>query len=264
MQVGNPGRGIGVAGADQRVQDRQNRRRLGSSGIARGGGEPPEGSRQGGPGPGGGGLGGLRPAARRKVLAGSHGGEDAAGVDGANALVQAQQPVPGEVVGGIGQDPGGREVVLDVRGVGEPQPAEFDVRDLAGVELDFQEVAVMRGADQHRLIPQRRAVLMRVQHPGADLPRLGGLVVAADQQRRHPGAAVAGQRQLQARHRRSDEVRQVKDALPGPVVAVQADDVQSRVVGGELPQVRRVSATEPIDGLRVVAHAGQLLPVGLQ
>ena len=79
-----------------------------------------------------------------------------------------------------------------------------------------------------------------------------------------PGAAVAGQGQVQARRRRPDEVGQVQHALPGPVVAVQADDIQAGVVGGQLAQVRGVGAAEAVDGLRVVAHAGQLLPVGLQ
>ena len=79
-----------------------------------------------------------------------------------------------------------------------------------------------------------------------------------------PRAAVPGQRQIQAGRGRADEVGQVEDALPGPVVAVQPDDVQPGVVGDQLPQVRRVGAAEPVDGLRVVAHAGQLLPVRLQ
>ena len=63
----------------------------------------------------------------------------------------------------------------------------------------------MRGADQYRLVAQRGAVLVRLEHPGADLPGLGGLVVAADQQRRHSpiarGAAVPGQRQVRGRAR---------------------------------------------------------------
>ena len=108
----------------------------------------------------------------------------------ADALVQPQQPEPGHVVGGVGQDPGGGEEVLDVSGVSEPQPAELHVRDLARAAVDLQDVAMVRGADQHRLVAQRSAVLVRVEHPGADLPGLGRLVVAADQQRRHPGAAV--------------------------------------------------------------------------
>ncbi len=149
-------------------------------------------------------------------------------------------------------------------GIGEPEPAVFHVRDMARAELDFQDVAVVAGADEHGLIPERDALLVRIEHPGADLPRLGGLVVAADQQRRPPRAAVGGEHQVQARPGRADEVGQVQHRLPGPVVAVQPDDVQARVVGGQLPQVRRVGAAEPVDGLRVVADAGQLLPVRLQ
>jgi hypothetical protein len=64
--------------------------------------------------------------------------------------------------------------------------------------------------------------------------------VAADQQRRHPGTAITGQHEIQARRGRADEVGKVKHALPGSVVAAQADDVQARIVRGELPQVRGV------------------------
>ena len=53
-------------------------------------------------------------------------------------------------------------------------------------------------------------------------------------------------------------------ACLGPVVAVQPDDGQPGVGAGQLPQVRRVGAAEPVDGLRVVADAGQPLPVRLQ
>ena len=183
---------------------------------------------------------------------------------GADALVQPEQPEPGQLVGRVDEDPGRGEEVLDVGGVGEPQPAELHVRDLPRAQLDLQHVAVMRGANQHRLVAQRGAVLVRLEHPGADLPRLGGLVVAADEQRGHPLAAVAGQRQVQARRGRPDAVGQVQDALPGPVVAVQPDDIQPGIVGGELPQVGRIGAAEAVDGLRVVAHAGQLLPIRLQ
>ena len=133
----------------------------------------------------------------RAVRVRGQGLQDTAGVRRPDALVQPEQPEPGQFVGRVGQDPGSGEEVLDVSGVGEPQPAELHVRDLARAQLDLQDVAVMSGADQHGLVAQRGAVLVRLEHPGADLPGLSGLVVAADEQRRHPRAAVAGQPQVQ-------------------------------------------------------------------
>ena len=62
-----------------------------------------------------------------------------------------------------------------------------------------------------------------------------------------PRSAVPGQRQVQARRGRADEVGQVEDALPGPVVAAKPDQLQPGVVGGQLPQVRRVGAAEMDD-----------------
>jgi len=127
LQIGDPRRGVRVAGAYQRVQNRQNSRGLRSVRITRGGGQLAESSRQGGPGPGWRGLGRPLPAGR-SVLVRRQRGKDTAGVDGADAVMQAQQPEPGEIVGGIGQDPGGGEEVFDVSGVGEPQPGAAAAR----------------------------------------------------------------------------------------------------------------------------------------
>ena len=210
LQIADPGRGVGVAGPDQRVEQRQHRRRLRRRDLLRRHlpgrplrlgrvGEPAESGRQRPPGPGRRRLDGRSPGVRRtRVAARVQGVEDAAGMRRADALVQPEQPEPGQLVGRIDEDPGRGEEVLDVSGVGEPQPAELHVRDLPRAQLDLQHVAVMSGADQHRLVAQRGAVLVRLEHPGADLPRLGGLVVAADEQRGHPRTAVAGQRQVQA------------------------------------------------------------------
>ena len=103
---------------------------------------------------------------------------------------------------------------------------------------------MVRGADQHRLVPQRGAVLMRVEHPGADLPGLGRLVVAADQQRRHSRAPIPGQRQVQAGRGRADEVGQVEDgaALRDQAVLVRAahhsDILEIELSARKIPYVK--------------------------
>ena len=83
-------------------------------------------------------------------------------------------------------------------GLGEPQPAVLDERDAAYRQLHFQHVAVPGGAHQHGLVAQVDAGFVGGQHPGADLPGLGRLVVAADQLGRGPGTALRVQVQLQA------------------------------------------------------------------
>jgi hypothetical protein len=95
------GRCVGVARADQRLQRGQDRRGLGGGIIWTG--EVAEGGPEGAPGPRWSGVGGLLPVPRRDIrAAGTVRGrnkeaEDAAGMDRADALVQPQQPEPGQV-----------------------------------------------------------------------------------------------------------------------------------------------------------------------
>ena len=63
--------------------------------------------------------------------------------------------------------------------VEEFEAAEFDERNVAAGQLDLQRAAVMRGAEQHRLLLQRRADLAVLQHPLDDVARLVGLVADA-------------------------------------------------------------------------------------
>ena len=105
--------------------------------------------------------------------------------------------------------------------------------------------------------PAARAVLVRVEHPGADLPGLRRLVVAADQQRRRPGPA----------RRRSASAPGPSDCgRTGLASPARRAGTGSCGPGGRrpgrgrrrpAPQVRRVGAAEPVDGLGVVADAGQ-------
>ena len=57
-----------------------------------------------------------------------------------------------------------REHVLHVRGFEKLQPAVLHVGDVAADQFQFQHVAVMRAAEQHRLALERHAALARFQH----------------------------------------------------------------------------------------------------
>ena len=141
-------------------------------------------------------------------------------------------PEPGHVVGGIGDHPGGRQEVLDVGRLGEPQPAVLHERDAAGGQLHLQHVAVVRRPHQHGLLAQLGAGFVRLQDPGADLAGLRGLVVAAHQHRGGPGPAVAGELELQPGRLRADRVGQPQHRLLRPVVRGQPD-------GGETGEIVR-------------------------
>ena len=99
-------------------------------------------------------------------------------------------------------------------------------------------------------------------------PQISRAWVASSWQRtswgRDAGPAFRPQGQLQALGLRPDRVGQPQHRVLGAVVAGQPDDLQARVVRGQRAQVRRVGAAEGVDGLRVVAHAGQALAVGAQ
>ena len=63
---------------------------------------------------------------------------------GPDALVQPQQPEPGDLVCGLSQDAQRGQEVLDVRGLEELQAAVLHERDPAGGQLDLEQVAVVR------------------------------------------------------------------------------------------------------------------------
>ena len=109
--------------------------------------------------------------------------EEGTGPRRADAVVQPQQPVPGDLVEPVVQQPDGGHEVLDVRGLEELQPPELDERDVAGGELDLQQVAVVRRPHQHRLVLQPMPVLRCGQHGIDHRASLGRSVMAADQPR---------------------------------------------------------------------------------
>jgi len=68
--------------------------------------------------------------------------------------------------------------VLHVGGLEEAQASVLDKGDVAGGQLEFEEVAVVGRANEHGLRRQPRPLLVVLQDAGADLPALVGLVVA--------------------------------------------------------------------------------------
>ena len=142
----------------------------------------------------------------------------------------------------IGHDPGGAATNPDVAVSVNRRPPNSHVRDLASRSISSRSLR-WAGADRARLVPQRGAILDRLQDPATDLPA---------------GVARRGSGR-QGRHARSRSLVSARSRPgadggpgsarsrppPGSVVAVEAHDVQARVVGGQVPQVRRVGTAEP-------------------
>ena len=73
-----------------------------------------------------------------------------------------------------------------MRGIEEFQAAEFDERNVAAGELDFERAAMARGPEQHGLLLQQRAGLAVLQHALDDVARLVGFVAHRDKLRLCP------------------------------------------------------------------------------
>src|SRR6185437_3166525 len=64
------------------------------------------------------------------------------------------------------------EQILDVAGLEKLEAAVFHERNLSSPELDLEDVAVARGAEEHGLLAQRDAGFAALQHLAADTLRL--------------------------------------------------------------------------------------------
>ena len=83
-----------------------------------------------------------------------------------------------------------RQQILDVGGVEEFEPAELDERDVAPGQLDLERAAVVRRAEQHRLLLQPGAGLAVLEDALGDVSRLIRFVAHRDELRPLAGAAV--------------------------------------------------------------------------
>ncbi len=110
-------------------------------------------------------------------------GEQVARSGRADALVQSEQPVPRDLVGAVVEQAQSRHEVLDVRGFEELQPAELDEGHPARSQLDLEQVAVVAGPHQHRLIVQPLPGLDGLQNRIGNQTGFAGRVVAADESR---------------------------------------------------------------------------------
>ena len=171
--------------------------------------------------------------------------------------MQAQQAEPRDLVGRVVEEAGGGDEVFDVRGLQEAQAPVLDVGHPPGRQLEFEQIAVVCGPHQHRLIVQAHAGLDAREHRVDDGPRLGGGVVAAQQA--GPGAPGTGTAQDEPVPVLgwADGIRKIEHALPGAEVSLEADHRSPREGGRDVVQVRGIGPAEAVDRLRVVADDGQ-------
>ena len=118
-----------------------------------------------------------------------------------------------------------RQHVLDVRGLDEFEPAVFDERDVAPGQLDFEQRAVVRGAEQHRLAAQIDPGLAVVEHAIGDIGGLRRLVGRGDEARQLGRGAGRDQRLGDAlAGARDHRVGGGEDRLGRAIVVLERDD----------------------------------------
>ena len=113
-----------------------------------------------------------------------------------DAFDQLQQPEPRELVAGVVGEAEQADQILDVRGFEEPQPAVLHVGDAPARQLELEQIAVVRGAHEHRLLAQRDALLAMGEDLLAHRVDLRVLVGAAHE----PRPFAAGRLRPQPRH----------------------------------------------------------------
>jgi len=146
-----------------------------------------------------------------------------------------------------------------VGGVDEPEAAVLHVRDVAPGEVQLEQVGVVGGPEEHRLLVEGHAFVAVGEHRVAHRLGLRFLVAARPQQ----GAPAADDARPQplgqngALGRGHDRVGQGQDRRRGAVVLLQADDGGAREPLGESEDVAAGRGPEPVDRLGVVAHDGE-------
>ena len=111
----------------------------------------------------------VRAGARRRLVSGKHVGRlrrapascsrTAAAVAGPMPGQKLQHAEAGDAVARVLGEAQQRQHVLDVGGIEKLEPAELDEGNVAPGQLDFELAAVVRGAEQHRLLLERNAGL---------------------------------------------------------------------------------------------------------
>ena len=182
----------------------------------------------------------------------------------ADAVVQAQQAKPGDLVDAVVEQSHAGNEVLDVRSLEELQPAEFDERHATGGELDLEQIAVVRGAHQHGLVVERAALLGCIEDAVDDHAGFGGGVVAAHQSRPTATASIGAKLQLELAGARPDRIGQLENRLPGTEILLQAHRPRCRQLTAQRQQMAAVGPAEGIDRLCVVADHRQPVAIRAQ
>ncbi len=155
--------------------------------------------------------------------------------------------------------------VLDVRHLDEAQPAVLVEGDVAPRELHLERHGVVLGAEQHGLLLELRALLAVLEDAFAEPLRLLVLVAAGGEHRAAAVVALGPELLVAALGGLGDErVGGRHDGARGAVVARERAHLGAGKALLEVEDVAHGGGAEAVDGLRVVADAGDAGAVGAQ
>jgi hypothetical protein len=143
-----------------------------------------------------------------------------------------------------------------VGGLDEPQAPVLDIWNSSTSKFKFEQVRVVRGAHEYRLLFEQDAFLSMGENLLADCRNLSILVGTSDETRAHPGVSVRCVKYNgEALWRFSSHtIGHVKNLLARSVIGAENYRPGPRKRLFEVQNVPRFSSTERVDGLRIVAN----------
>ena len=175
--------------------------------------------------PGRGRLGGWREGS--ECIAGRapcHAIEDLAGRGRTDAVQHLHDAEARDPVGRVLRPAQHSQHILDVGRLDELETAELDEGNVAAGQLDFQHGAVVRRAEQDRLLLERGAILAIAQHGLDDEVHLADVIGDRHQRRLGIGGAARAQVLREAFARQADDgIGGGEDGLRRAIVLLQRD-----------------------------------------
>ena len=192
----------------------------------------------------------------RTRLVDAEGRDRAASLHRPDTFEQLQQPEPRQLVARVVGEPEQADEVFYVRSLEKSQAAVLHVGNAPARELELEVVAVMRGANEHGLLPQGDALLAVRQNLLAHGLDLRVFVATADEARSFGARRRLG---AQPRHESfgrggADRIGDIEDRLDGAVVVLEQDRRHRRERRVDVEEMPRARAAEAVHGLRVVSH----------
>src|SRR6266581_6657174 len=185
--------------------------------------------------------------------------EDALRRRGPNAGNKMHQPKSRDAVARVLDEAEHRQHILDMRGIEKFEPAELHERDISPGQFDLERAAVMRRAEQYRLLLEDGPGLAALEHPLDNVAGLVGLIAHRYQLWPGGGCSLGPEVLGEAfTGKLDDAIGGGKNGLRRTVVPIQRDNRGRRIeLAGEVENMAHGGRAKRIDRLGVVTDHGE-------